>query len=67
MRRRDAMCDGCPFNNKRVGPPLDADVRRTIAERLKAGEEWVCHQTCDGARVVEASMLCAGAPTALIS
>lgn len=63
MNRRSEMCDGCPFNARRVGLPLDVDVRRTIAERLRGGEEWVCHQTCDGARVVPTSMLCAGAPS----
>lgn len=56
------MCDGCPFNAARVGPSLDVDVRRTLAQRIRAGEKWVCHQTCDGARVVATSQLCAGAP-----
>lgn len=60
--RRETMCDGCPFNRRRTGPPLDADVRRTIARRLRDGEAWVCHQTCEGARVTEDSLLCAGAP-----
>lgn len=62
MERRDNMCDGCPFNPARTGPPLDHDTRRTVAERIRGGEAWVCHQTCDGARVVATSQLCAGAP-----
>jgi hypothetical protein len=60
--RRHAMCDGCPFNASRVWPPVDRDTRITIAQRIKGGEKWVCHQTCDGALVTSSSLLCAGAP-----
>jgi hypothetical protein len=63
MLRRESMCDGCPFNPERIGPPLDHDVRKAIAERIRNGEQWICHQTCDGPRIVLTSQLCAGAPT----
>lgn len=60
--RRAAVCSGCPFNSRREGPPVPADVMATVIERIRGGELWVCHQTCDGARVTPASQLCAGAP-----
>lgn len=62
MERRPAMCSGCPFNAARTGPPIDKDTRAEVARRIRAGERWVCHQTCAGARVLPTSLLCAGAP-----
>lgn len=62
MMTRSTMCSGCPFNRHRTGPEIDEDVRMTIARRIRAGERWVCHQTCDGAHVTDDSLLCAGAP-----
>ncbi len=59
---RATMCDGCPFNPERVGPPIDHDTRVRVAERIRDGEKWVCHQTCNGAWLTSESELCAGAP-----
>lgn len=67
MKRRDDMCNGCPFNARRIGLPIPSDVRQVVGERIRAGEAWVCHQTCDGPRVVMTSMLCAGAPAVITS
>lgn len=55
------MCSGCPFNDERVGPPIPEDVWDRIRDRIHGGENWVCHMTCEGARELPGSLLCAGA------
>lgn len=62
MRMRVVMCSGCPFNPHRTGPALPVDVMETVVARIAAGEQWVCHQTCQGVHVTSRSSLCAGAP-----
>ncbi len=62
MIRREAVCPGCPFSSRRTGPPVPAEVMATVMQRIRSGEEWICHQTCDGPRVTPDSQLCAGAP-----
>lgn len=58
------MCLGCPWRPNRSGAPIDDATWETIEERIGGGEAWVCHMTCDGARLLESSLLCAGAPPA---
>jgi hypothetical protein len=60
--RRLVMCSGCPFNSRRTGPPIPAEVWAAVMARIRGGEAWICHQTCDGPRVTPKSQLCAGAP-----
>ena len=62
MNRRAVMCPGCPFNAHRTGPPVPREVMETVMRRIRGGEAWVCHQTCDGPQVTADSQLCAGAP-----
>jgi hypothetical protein len=61
MNRRLRMCTGCPFNADRIGPAIPADVMDAVQTRIEPGEQWVCHQTCDGAQVTDRSSRCAGA------
>lgn len=62
MDYRDGMCEGCPFSPCRTGPPVPRDVMEQVKTRIRSGEAWVCHRTCEGPRVTPASQLCAGAP-----
>ena len=64
MKQRQNLCSGCPWNPDRDLPPLPQDVSDTVATRIAAGEEWVCHQTCQGAEELAGSLACAGAPPA---
>jgi hypothetical protein len=63
MERREEMCPGCPFQVNRAGGRVPADVMAEVSRRIRGGEAWVCHQTCDGPWVTADSQLCAGAPT----
>jgi hypothetical protein len=64
LNKRANLCSGCPWNPDRDLPPLPADVIDTVAARIAGGEEWVCHQTCQGAAELPGSLACAGAPVA---
>jgi hypothetical protein len=56
------MCSACPFNPARAGVPIPVDVMQIVQVRIASGETWVCHRTCDGPRITDRSLLCAGAP-----
>lgn len=60
MNKRAVMCSGCPFNPSRTGPEVPQDVMADVERRITAGEEWICHRTCDGAQATDRSSLCAG-------
>lgn len=58
MEIRPTMCAECPFNGRRRALP--ASIIDIINRRLQGGEQWVCHQTCDGPKVVDDSKICKG-------
>lgn len=62
MKQRHRTCIQCPFNPARNGIPIPADVMDSVVSRIKDGERWICHMSCDGAEVTSKSVYCAGAP-----